>query len=167
MRPAVVWIGIVVALLAMSVTGHAVLLFSAIYDPSFAIEPDYERKAANWDEIQRLKRQSAELGWTVSLGTTPGRQRGDVDLRLQLVDRLGDPITDATVELDAFHNARAGRILRGHPVHQADGVYEETLPARRSGVWEFRLNITRGEEVYVGTIRKSVVVPLRSAGQGP
>ena len=46
MRPAVVWVSIIVGLLAMSVIGHAVLLISAVCDPSFAIEPDYEQKAA-------------------------------------------------------------------------------------------------------------------------
>ena len=67
MKPRYFWIGLVVALLALSVGVHAVLLIASINDPSFAVEPDYERKARNYDEIQRQREASRALGWMADL----------------------------------------------------------------------------------------------------
>ena len=162
MKPAVVWIGIVVGLLSMSVIIQLVGVILAVNDPSFALEPDYERKAAEWDERKEQRRRSEVLGWETSLRTTPSTTKGMVDVELTLVDSEGTPISDALVSFDAFHNARASQILRDELPHQQDGNYRKTLPLRRSGVWEFRLDITRGNDRFLETTRKSVVSPRRT-----
>jgi len=161
-KPKWVWIGIVVGLLGMSLAIHTALLIFSLNDPSFAVEPDYERKAAQWDETQRRLAASRALGWTVDLSTAPADQAGEVDVTLHLFDRYGKPVREADVTLQTFHVARAGQIVSGELEPVGDGVYGARLPLRRSGIWEFRLSVTHGDELYVDTIRKSVLSTPRS-----
>ncbi len=164
MRAQFVWIGIVVSLLVGSVVTQGVLLVASMSDPSFAVEPDYERKAADWDAIQRRKQESLRLGWTVDLRTSPSERAGEVNVELSVFDRFGKPIRDATVALKTFHNARAGNVIAGRLFHDADGIYLATLPMRRSGIWEFRLEVVQGESHYTDVVRKSVLSAPRERG---
>lgn len=164
MKPKVFWISLIVGLLTAHVGLHMVLLFAAVNDPSFAVEPDYERKAVEWDDIQRERERSQRFGWTVDLSTRPADTPGQVDVSLTLFDRFGKPVRDATAQVEAFHNARASNVVRQGLPHDADGVYAARLPLRRSGIWEFRLRVVRGDQVYVDTLRKSVLSVPRSRG---
>jgi hypothetical protein len=164
MKPAWVWGGVIVGLLVMCLAIQTTLLIYAINDPAFAVEPDYEWKARHWDELQRERARSAALGWSVDLQTAPDDQAGRVRLELLLTDRDGAPIPTADVRLTGFHNARADDRLDGRLAHVADGLYTDVLPIRRSGIWEFRLEITRGEDRYLGTVRKSVISVPASLG---
>jgi nitrogen fixation protein FixH len=161
MRAQVTWIGIVVGLLLMSVVTQGVLIVLATTDPSFAVEPDYDAKAARWDDHQRQERENARLGWTVDLGTKAASVPGAVDVTLTAFGTYGKPLRDATVDVEAFHNARASEVLRARLEPAGDGVYAARLPMRRSGVWEFRLTITRGGDIYTETVRSGVLVPPR------
>jgi nitrogen fixation protein FixH len=152
------WVGLVVALLSMTVITYGVGMVIAISDPSFAVEENYEEKAANWDEIQRERRASEALGWTVDLSTEPGRIRGEAEVTLELYDKYGKAIHEADVEVECFHNARAADIKRASLDFVADQYYRKTMMLHRTGIWEFRLKITRGEDVFVKTLRKSVAV---------
>jgi hypothetical protein len=158
-RQARTWIGIVIGLLTLSISAHAVLLVYALTDPSFAIEPDYERKAASWDDHQRAVAASARLGWTVDLRSSAGDAPGMVRLAVTVTDAEGGPIDEARVEVEAMHVARAASILRATFVTGADGRAQTPLPMRRSGQWEVRYTITRGDDVCVGSRRLSVLSP--------
>jgi len=162
MKPAITWISIIVGLLVLSVAIQGAYLVLALNDPSFAVEPDYESKARDWDAAQRERRNSVALGWSVDLRTSPAAP-GEVELRLTLADDAG-PIEDARVDVAGFHNARAGRVLEWSLPHEAAGVYRLVVPIRRSGIWEFRLAITRGDRRWTGKLRKSVVSVPRSPG---
>ncbi|UCF67695.1 MAG: FixH family protein [Acidobacteriota bacterium] len=157
MKPHIVWISIIVGLLALSVVVHGILLVAALSDPSFAVEPDYEAKAANFDAIQRQRWASQRLGWTTELRTRPAVDPGEVEISLEAFDRDGEPIRDAAVELETFHNARAAEVINGRLTHIREGRYRGVLPMTRSGVWEIRLTITSEDDVYVRTLRKNVL----------
>jgi len=155
-RPALVWGGLVVALLALDVAVQGTMLLFALADPSFAVEPDYEWKAEHWDEVQRERSRSTALGWSVGLRTAPAAEPGRIEVELEVADPTGAPVAGAEVELAAFHNARASRVLavRLRPV--GGGRYAEALALSRPGVWEFQVAIVRGAERYVGRFRESV-----------
>ncbi|MFG0316370.1 MAG: FixH family protein [Planctomycetota bacterium JB042] len=159
MSPKVVWVGLVVLLLGMSVVIQGTALFLANSDPSFAVEEDYERKAAAWDDLARRRRASDALGWAADVSTRAGDRRGDAVVRVSLADRNGLPVEAAEVVVETFHNARASRVLTDVlRTTDAPGVYEATLPMRRPGLWELRITATRGEDVFLRTLRKSVLV---------
>ncbi|ANM31614.1 hypothetical protein ABI59_21715 [Acidobacteria bacterium Mor1] len=160
-----VWIGLVVGLLLLSVGIQAAMIVIASSDPSFALEPEYERKALEWDALKRERQQSEALGWEVKLRALPATTRGQVELRLEAVDELGAAIDDARVHLEGFHNARLGDLRGWELPHQGDGLYSDLLPLQRAGVWEFRVRIERGDDLYVDRFRKSVVTEPRDARQ--
>jgi len=160
-KPRYFWIGLVIALLSLSVGVHAVLLIASINDPSFGVEPDYEQKARNYDQIQRQREASRALGWMADLTTLPA-DAGEVGVSVNLFDRYGKPLREAEVSLETFHVARSGHWVRGQLEPAGDGVYAATLPLRRSGLWEFRLRVVLGDDVFTETIRKSVLSTPRN-----
>jgi hypothetical protein len=156
MRAKVIWIGIVVGLLSMSIIIYGVGIILAVTDPSFALEPEYEQKAAQFDEIRRQEEVNDRLGWMVDLQTSPTAMPGRVELRIEVFDKWGKPIRNAIVGVDAFFNARANDIYRRTLDEQADGTYTTTMPVRHAGLWEFRLTVDSGDERFTKTIRKSL-----------
>ena len=74
---------------------------------------------------------------------------------VRLADRSGAPIEGARVAVEAFHNARASRILSAALSQQGQG-YAAVMPLDRPGLWEFRLRVTRAPEVFVATLTRDV-----------
>src|SRR5690606_10039566 len=105
-------------------------------DPSFAVEPDYERRAERWDEHRAQLARNAHLGWTVDVHLHPLAAPGRAELQVQLFDRWGKPIRDAQGGGEAFHLARAARRLPVTLTHRGDGLYAAVLEAARPGQWE-------------------------------
>lgn len=163
MKPHTRWIAIIIGLLGFSVVTQLTLVIMSARDLSFAVESDYESKAANWDDHQRQESRNRQLGWTTTLTTAPSSAPGELTISLDLYDRWGKPILDARVAYEACHIARANRILRGELSHIANERYRTTLPIARSGQWEWRLTIDRGEERFTRTIRLSILAPPKSS----
>mgnify|MGYP003564585753 CR=1 FL=1 len=139
-----------VALLLVSVGANVYLIVRALNDPSFAVEPDYYQKAVDWDRLQQEKAASDALGWNVIVDAR------HTELRVRLLDRLGRPIEDAVVEVDAFHNARAADRIRGTMVPRGEGVYVLEAPFERRGIWEFRLAAVRDDRRFTHTTQEEL-----------
>lgn len=139
-----------VAILLVSVGANIYLVVRATNDPSFAIEPDYYAKAVEWDRIQDEKAASEALGWKMVVDARPD------ELRVRLTDRLGRPIDDAVVEVEAFHNARASQRIVGALAPLGQGVYRLEYPFERSGLWEYRLSARRDELEFAHVARKEL-----------
>jgi hypothetical protein len=163
-RHGIVWAGVVVGFLVMTIVIQGTLLVFALNDPSFAVEPDYENRAANWDAIQRAQAASDGLGWTVELETRATATPGEVEVWIHATDSAGQGVSAATATFEAFHNARASRITRGMLPETDGGVYGGTFLLRPSGIWEFRVEIARGEDRFLGTFRESVLSLPRAPG---
>ncbi|UCD75941.1 MAG: FixH family protein [Phycisphaerales bacterium] len=160
MKAKITWIGIIVGLLGMSVVIYGIAIVITVTDPSFAIEPDYEKKAADWDTIQRQQAINRALAWSATINVEAGPKRGEIIVRVTLHDRDDAPIDGAIVELDAFHNARASQIYRARLDHAGEGQYTAAMPIRRSGIWEFRLTANHRGDVFTKTIRKTLKVTV-------
>ncbi len=150
LRQARFWAAVPVVLLVGMVVGLGGMAFVAIDDPSFAIEEDYYRKAVAWDEAASQRAENTRLGWNMSLEleVTPG----GVKLNVALTGRDGTPIEGATVDVKAFHNARAGTILQA-PLHPEGPRYVGYLPMRRPGLWEFRFLVVHGSDRFTSVLR--------------
>ncbi len=132
-----------VAFLLISMGGNIYMVARAATDPSFAVEPDYYRKAVDWDRRQAQQAASDALGWTIVLDA-----RQD-ELRVQLRDRFGRPIDGAMVRVEAFANARAQHRSKGTMVPKGHGVYVLSRPFARSGLWEYRLAAVVNEKRFM------------------
>ena len=162
-RRAWVWPAIVIALLGGNVLVGAVTVYLAMSDPSAAVEPDYYRKALDWDHTAAQLRANTELGWGVEL--TVGREagaRGERTVSLALADRDGAPVGGAQVSYEAFPQARGNQRIAGTFDPRELGVYAGDLMLPRAGMWEFRFAIERGELRFT-SVEKHFVWPTNGA----
>ena len=153
----VLWPCVVVAALVLTVAGNVALLLVAGSDPSFSVEPDYYRKAVAWDATMAQERHNRDLGWSVDLRISPEAGVAPLSrVRAVVLDRDGAPLEGAAVELEAFHGARAGSRVRASLEPQGTTAHAALLPLRRAGLWELRLTVRRGADVFTQTLHQEV-----------
>lgn len=160
MKPVVarrVWVGVVVGMLVFCITMQVILLAYATGDPSFSVERDYERKAAQWNDVARQRADNERLGWSADaelvapiLGGASGQ------LKVVLKDRGGQPIDDAAISFEACAIARASRIETGEATRTTTGDYVAALHEPRPGLWEVRLVAERSGERFTATLRREL-----------
>jgi nitrogen fixation protein FixH len=143
-------------LLATLLGTQLTVLHFVLDDPSFALEPDYYRKAVSWDSQRELERQSQALGWHMDLAAQPAPPARGLELRVQLRDAQQGPLAGAAVHVQAFANVRAARVLEAALLETAPGTYTAELPSNVLGLWEFRVEATRGAARFTEVLRQSV-----------
>lgn len=162
-RARLMWVGGIVGLLSLSIVVHGVLVFFATTDPSFAVEPDYELRAAHWDDERAALASSAALGWTADVTLRPGRARYTAEVAVSLADAAGGPIEDAVVHARMFHNARAADAIEIMLDHRGTGMYDAILPARQAGIWIVELTAERGTDTWYSTVRRTLAMSTLGA----
>ncbi|MBI2795370.1 MAG: FixH family protein [Gemmatimonadetes bacterium] len=148
-----VWPTIVVVLLAGNVVVGVALSRIASRGASLTVEPDYYRKAVEWDSTMAQQRRNVALGWRLvpSLGAL--RDGGGADLAFAIVDSAGAPVTGAVVRVDARQLAHADEALVATLAAGVAGSYSGQLPMRRDGLWEVRVDAERGGDRFTGLVR--------------
>ena len=154
------WALVPVVLLTVVVAGLGAIVWVATNDPGFATEPDYYRKAINWDAIQAEKLRSERLGWRVNLSYESEDTRTIVTLNVS--DRQGHPLALRRATARAFHNARANNIHQLNFQHVNDGTYRAMLSRARPGLWEFRLELESSTDTIHKVIRTELARPSHS-----
>lgn len=161
--PAVRWPLGIAAILGATVAVNLAVLRVANNDPSFAVEPDYYRRAVAWDSTMAHARASAALGWRAAVAVSPLDGDTPATLTLTLTDAGGAPVTKATVAVEALYNARAGHPVAATLREVAPGRYLATLPMPWTGQWEVRCTATRAAQGgapparFEATLRTTVV----------
>ncbi len=142
MKPEVRWPLFIIGLLVLQVAVGVFFVWKATSDPSFAVEEDYYNKAMNWEAAQAQAKNNQELGWVIAESFSPPQVLGaDPTLEVSLTDAEGKPITGARLQVETFHNVRAGHILRATLDERDPGVYAAQLPMFRAGLWEIRYTV--------------------------
>jgi nitrogen fixation protein FixH len=143
----------ITAVLATTVAANIWVMMIANDDPSFAIEPDYYRKAVAWDSTLAQARESARLGWRLTPSLAPIPAAGGSRLSARLTDSTGTPIQGATIRVSARHVARASDVHDVALVASGSGEYAGSLDARRPGQWELRFDVRAGAAHYTEVAR--------------
>lgn len=166
----ILWPGMVCSIIGLSLTISMSTLRFATGDPSVAAEESYYEKAMRWDEFAELRDRSAALGWSASvqiqkLSTSePVRAGvetesstavlGDVkpipqrEIRITLVDAGGAPLHGATVKAFCFHHARRAETFTVELGESKPGVYTGGAAMPREGLYEVRIDATRGDDRF-------------------
>jgi len=153
------WTWVIAGALALHVVGSLVMVFVATSNPSYAVEENYYQKALAWDSKRAQDATNEALGWKLEFAADPPAAPGkDAVLEARLHDAHGSPLEDATVSVEAFHNARAHDIFRAHLEAEGAGVYRATLPMRHNGRWELRFTVTRGTDRFTHTATRHLFV---------
>ena len=139
--------------LATTVAANIWVAVIANDDPSFAIEPDYYRKAVEWDTTLAQGRHNASLGWRLTPTMGAIAADGSTLLSAQLTDSAGSAISGAVVRVTALAVARASDVHQATLAPAGAGTYAVRLEARRAGEWELRFDATRGGEHFTQVSR--------------
>lgn len=146
------WPLLVTAALLFTVGVNVVMLFAAGGDPNgTVVEPDYYRKAVEWDRTMARRAASDRLGW-VSTAEVGALAAGRRDVRVTLRDRDGAPITDAAVEVTLIHNLDAAVPVHG-TLRAQDGGYAASFEIPRGGQWEVRVHAERAAARHLNVVR--------------
>ncbi len=148
------WALVPVGLLLASVGGVGSLSLIAAHDPGFALEKDYYQRAVHWDAQRAQWAQNARLGYRISLDVHRGKD--GVELTTALTDHAGMPVRGASVEVEAFANARADDRRQWTLTERSAGTYGTSLGAPRPGLWEFRFVVTADGERFTAIERADV-----------
>jgi len=143
------------ALLVGSAGANIALVVMTSRDASFAVEPDYYAKALAWDDTMAQQARNEALGWSLGLSVEPAGERGRMTVVARLSDRAGAPVPGAHVAIEARHNARANRVLTA-ALEPRDTSYAAAMPLARPGLWEFRVRVTRGPDVFTATLMQDL-----------
>ncbi len=146
------WPLIIIALLVAGAGANIGFMLVATGDATFAVEPNYYQKALHWDETMAQEARNAALGWSVTVAFVGAPQPGRVKLVARVNDRAGHAVRGAHVGVEAFHGARASQVLAATLSPDSTGGYAATLPLARPGLWELRLRVERGDEVFTRTL---------------
>lgn len=144
------------ALLGACVAFDLGVAFVASRDPSFAVERDYYRKAVEWDQTMAQERRNTELGWSVDVTLVRAPAGGETSVAARVSDRDGRAIESARLTVEALHNARARDVLAAPLVADGPGHYVAALPLRRAGLWELRLRVERGGDVFTEVVMREL-----------
>lgn len=143
-------------LIAATLVGWSFMIHLAVSDPSFAVEPDYYRKAADWDQRQAQEKQNQLLGWQAKVRAVSGRDGASIMVLLR--DSAKEPVSRAEVRVEAFHNARAANAQTHVLTEGAVGEYSVRRARMRPGLWEFRITALRGSSTFTQVITQDVAV---------
>lgn len=151
-RTSRLWPGMVFALIALNFGVVAVTVYaSRAAGSSFAVEPRYDQKALHWDEYVSRRAIERQLGWSVILDSVDAGR-----VRVRVLDRDGNPITGARVEIEAFHHARAGRRLTATLAESAQSGYEGALAVDTAGLWQFSITVRRAGDTFTTDITRAI-----------
>jgi hypothetical protein len=142
-RSARFWSIFILALMAINLLVAFVAIVIAVGDPSFKPVPSYGENAVDWETQKKLQAKSDSLGWTASVDRSPQRN----EILVSITDRLGNPVTEAAGQLQAYHFTRAGDSVTVPVVESKTepGLYISKLDVSKDGRWQVTLRLMRGE----------------------
>lgn len=149
-------IGITI-ILGATVAANLWVMRVANDDPSFAIEPDYYRKAVQFDSTMAQERANLSLGWAARSTIAPIAPDEATELAVALLDAQAAPLSGARVAVMARFNARANDTLTAVLTEAAPGHYRTTLPIRHPGEWEVRVDASKGGARFSTSSRVTAV----------
>lgn len=142
------WPVLVTLALGFTVGVNFVMLYAAKADPNGSVvEPDYYRKAVEWDRTMARRAASVALGWTARASLSDA----EAALTVRLADSVDAPISDAEVRATLIHNREASAPLRVALEAEGDGLYTVALPSLRQGRWEVRVVARRDRDRFEST----------------
>ena len=153
----------VAVILGATVAANIVVMRIANDDPSFAVEPDYYRKAVHFDSTMAQQRENISLGWGIQTQIDSIGDGTHTRLTVQLRDASSYPLPGARVAVMARHNARANDTLTAVLTEAAPGMYSAELPIARAGEWEVRVDAAHGSQRFSASSRVNAVHVVQAA----
>ncbi len=147
------WLGGIFSFFGIQAVIWTIAIALTHADPSHAVAPGYADRGSKWESTREQVAASRALGWQAELTTVAakGGASGSI-VEIRLVDNAGQPITDAQVDIRAFHRARAALAQERAMTATAPGIYTALFDLSPNGHWQFEIKATRGADVYFETV---------------
>ena len=144
------------------------MLVLASGDPSFAVAKVDGDPSEAWNARRRQEARNDALGWDARLDVDLPAGKTPVAV-LRLRDADGNPVTDATVSLTAFHHARAADRLKTVLVADADapGTYRGSIRIAREGRWAFEIYCAADAERFTSEQERFILLPMAEPTGAP
>ena len=98
-----------------------------------------------------------KLGWKVSpLVSLASPETGLRLVRVSVMDRAGQPVSDLNISAKVYHHARGSEIYDMNLVETDAGYYEATTSLSSAGLWQMYLQI-EGEHGVASDTRDMMV----------
>jgi nitrogen fixation protein FixH len=134
-----------------------VMVIVATHDSSFALEPDWYQKGLHYEQTAQQQRENSRLNWSVQIDVSrPLTGTNQRNVTCTVADPAGKPVNNATVDLVAFAHLRANNRTSSVLMPQDGGIYRGTMAFEDPGLWEFRLVITRGAEIFTYIVKREI-----------
>jgi len=162
------WPMIIIGMLAVHVAIMVACAMIATHDSSFAVVDDYYERAVNWDKSQAALRASQQLGWKLQI--EPRQQidpLGNRQIAFILTDASGNPIPNAQLSVQYFHDAHANQAQRVTLVADPGDSrrFTRTLPMRYAGIWEFHLIATANGQTFIADRTQKILNAAEGVAQ--
>jgi len=155
--PHILWPGIVVAILLMSVLANVVLVVAATRDGGAQVEADYYQRALHWDEDRADREASDALGWRTDLVVQAPQTPGGPTVLVTIADAHGQPVDGLAGAMMVRHTTQAEwKSLELTPIVGSHGQYTAAATFDRPGLWDFTVNARRNGEHFVQTTRREL-----------
>lgn len=149
------WLGIIATVITVNVIFITVAIKT---NPGLVDDNYYEQGRYHDANYQKKMETRSRLGWNISLRTpdtinlgTPG------NYSVNIVDRVGNPLKEATVTLQAYRPSDADQDLKAELEKVAEGVFQSKLALPLKGIWDLNITVAQGEESLDISRRVTVV----------
>lgn len=160
------WMLVPVVLLVTSVGGWLLMVSMAVDDPGFAVEPDYYKKASNYDAVIDQRAENSRLSYAVEVVSFALTGERSAHLIVSVRDADGMPLSEARVTALALPVARAFDVQELLLRHRDAGVFEANLQRPRAGLWEVRVRVDLDGRVFTRVLRPELYPGKSGAGPG-
>jgi nitrogen fixation protein FixH len=142
------WPGLIVAILGMSVTVQAYLVFRATSDNGPQILDDYYTKAANYDDTIHERQESSRLGWSAEVTLMPAENDTSRDVQIIVNDLSGTPISGLRGTVELRSPSLAEPLGDAKVVELGPGLYKATIEGEglnRAGLFDTTVRLKKPE----------------------
>lgn len=139
---------IIVTVIGILAVVAAIIIGTRTFE-GIVVEKPYERGLA-WDEEQRENR---ELGWNIDLKNSRFTT-GENELSFSVLDRSGDPLTDASVAVTVSRPSTSAYDRTYRDIELQGTAFRSRIDLPLYGNWDLKILVTRGENH--GLLRKNI-----------
>lgn len=140
------WVALVLVVLMMN---GVMITLAVVSNPGLVTEDYYEQgRDFEANVSSRLQARNA-LGWTLNLDYPQDIHLQHPEfIRLTVVDRVGQPLENARVTVQAYRPSDAGADFQAGMKEIGPGLYQANMTFGLKGMWDLKVNVERGEDSY-------------------
>ncbi|MCW8829642.1 MAG: FixH family protein [Gammaproteobacteria bacterium] len=151
------WLGLLVTVVVVNI---AFILTAFKTNPGLVEEGYYEKGREVEKNFQTKLEARNRLGWDIRLQNPETVVAGrEANYSVNITDKVGMPLRDATVTLHAYRPSDASADLTSKMELVTNGVYQSRFVLPLKGIWDLKVAVQRNNDELEIARRINVVVP--------